>query len=339
MILQYIESQHIEKLKQQFNLQFYGRYVDNIFIIYDNHKDISNEIVKQFNTVHPKLKFTLERENNNALNFLDLTITRVQQRNRTKFSYKIYRKPTTSKLAIDYNSIHPNSHKWANFRFLLNRLNNIPLSRKNYNIEFQIIKDIAKFNNFPIKQIYTMNNKIKIKLKKKQLTTLHNNNNNKKKWTTGTLSYCGKISDRIGHLFKKNNINISYKNCLQLQKEFKNENHEYEKMNCSGIYQFKCKCEAAYIGKTNRKFKQRYNEHKHSFVYNYPEKSKFANHLLREHHPFDPKYFKIKKIVNNPTIDTWEELEIHKIYHRGNILNEQLTNINNPLFNLIKKHF
>ena len=32
-------------------------------------------------------------------------------------------------------------------------------------------------------------------------------------------------------------------------------------------------------------------------AYNYPEKSTFASHLLKEHHPFNPKYFEIKKIV------------------------------------------
>ena len=337
IFLQDIELQHIEKIKQQFNLQYYGRYVDDVFIVYDNHIDNSEKIVEHFNTLHPKLKFTLEKENNKILNFLDLTIMRVQQKNNTKFSYKIYRKPITSKLAIDYNSSHTKSHKWANFRFLLNRLNNIPLSKKNYKIEFEIIKDIAKFNSFPVKEIYILNNKIKANLNKKKLTTLHNNNI-KKKWAN--LSYCGKISDKIGHIFKKNNINIAYKNRNQHQKELKNVKHEYDKMNCSGIYQLKCKCEAAYIGKTTRKFKQRYNEHKHSFVYNYPEKSNFAKHLLKEHHPFDTKYFKIKKIVNNnPTIDTWEELEIYKEYHSGNILNEQLTNINNPLFSLITKYF
>ena len=48
-------------------------------------------------------------------------------------------------------------------------------------------------------------------------------------------------------------------------------NNDHENINCSGIYQFKFKCEATYIGKTTRKFKQRYDEHKYSFVYNYPK--------------------------------------------------------------------
>ena len=70
-------------------------------------------------------------------------------------------------------------------------------------------------------------------------------------------------------------------------------------MNSSGIYKLKCKCEATYIGKTTRKFKQRLNEHKHSFIYNIPDRSPFASHLLEQHHPYNFDYFNIKKILNN----------------------------------------
>ena len=55
-------SLNIEKLKYQFNLKFYGRHVDDISIIYDDPKDNAIEITEQFNKLHPKLQFVLERE-------------------------------------------------------------------------------------------------------------------------------------------------------------------------------------------------------------------------------------------------------------------------------------
>ena len=39
IFLQYLESIHIENIKKQFNIKFYGRYVD-IIIVYDNNSDI-----------------------------------------------------------------------------------------------------------------------------------------------------------------------------------------------------------------------------------------------------------------------------------------------------------
>ena len=64
--------------------------------------------------------------------------------------------------------------------------------------------------------------------------------------------------------------------------------------------------------------------------------------FIKEHHSFNPNYFEIKKIINDKSlIDIWEELEIglYKKHHSGHILNEQLTNLNNPLFSLITKYF
>ena len=69
-------------------------------------------------------------------------------------------------------------------------------------------------------------------------------------------------------------------------------------MSCSGTHQLKCECGAKYIRKTSRKFK-RYQEHIHSFIYNIPEKSKFATYLLDTHHPLSPHCFNIVKIVDS----------------------------------------
>ena len=163
------------------------------------------------------MKFILEKGKNNTLNFLDLTIQKVKFQKKFNFNYSIYRKPTTSKLSIDYNSIHPNSHKWSNFHFLLNRLNNIPLSKNNYKKEFNIILDIAKYNNFPINKIQSLNNRIKTKLNNKKFTTLQNSkDNHEKKWVT--LTYCGKVSDKISKIFNNNDVRVGFKNNNNVKK-------------------------------------------------------------------------------------------------------------------------
>ena len=73
-----------------------------------------------------------------------------------------------------------------------------------------------------------------------------------------------------------------------------------------------------------------------SFIYNLPDRSKFAVHLLESHHSFDSNNFNIPKIIPSPNIinliDTWEHLEIYKAFHNKIIVNEQLPDFNNPLF-------
>ena len=112
-------------------------------IIYDtNHSDVHN-ILDDFNTIHPKLKFTAEQETNSQPNFLDITIHRAPH----NWEYAIYRKPTFTDTIIPYNS---NQHKYATVKFLYNRLNNYDLREDYYNAEVTTIQNILHNNAFPI---------------------------------------------------------------------------------------------------------------------------------------------------------------------------------------------
>ena len=57
-------------MTQKHKIINYCRYVDFILIIFDpNHCDIQ-EIINDFNSLHPKLRFTAETEDNCTLNYL-----------------------------------------------------------------------------------------------------------------------------------------------------------------------------------------------------------------------------------------------------------------------------
>ena len=72
--LQHLEQFQIPHLYDKHKIIKYFRYVDDIMIIYDtSHSDVQN-ILKDFNTIQPKLKFTAECEENYHINFLDITI-------------------------------------------------------------------------------------------------------------------------------------------------------------------------------------------------------------------------------------------------------------------------
>jgi len=55
IFLQHIEHSHLTNLTQKHKIINYCRYVDDILIIFDpNHTDIQ-EIINEFNSLHPKL--------------------------------------------------------------------------------------------------------------------------------------------------------------------------------------------------------------------------------------------------------------------------------------------
>jgi hypothetical protein len=87
--IQYLEHTKIIKILDKYQILDYYRYVDDILIVYNkNITDIENTL-NEFNTVHPKINFTIEKETHNTLNYPDLTITN----NHNKLTFGIYRKP------------------------------------------------------------------------------------------------------------------------------------------------------------------------------------------------------------------------------------------------------
>jgi hypothetical protein len=60
---------------RRLRVESYYRYVDDMLILYNKHDDIA-EVQKSFNDVTAGLNFTLEWEEDNKLNFLDLIITK-----------------------------------------------------------------------------------------------------------------------------------------------------------------------------------------------------------------------------------------------------------------------
>jgi hypothetical protein len=121
-----------------------NRYVDDIFIIYDKNTTNIKDVINEFNKIHKNLQFTIEKENNKKLNFLDISITRMDK----KLEFSIYRKPTKTSTVIHASSCHPIEHKKMAFNYLLNRTEKYPLSKQNKETELNIIKQIAKENGY-----------------------------------------------------------------------------------------------------------------------------------------------------------------------------------------------
>ncbi len=91
------------------------RYIDDVFILYDNSKLDINDLLQHFNSSDPteSIKFTLELESNGSLPFLDCLITKQPHFNDNSFDFHIdiYRKPTHSNRIIHWNSNQPYHQK------------------------------------------------------------------------------------------------------------------------------------------------------------------------------------------------------------------------------------
>jgi hypothetical protein len=142
--IQFLEHNIIYKILEKHHIIDYYRYVDDILIIYNSeHTNIYNTL-QEFNTAHHNLKFTLETETQNTINYLDITINKQQD----KLTFGIYRKPTTTNSIIHNSSCHPNEHKRSAITYLNNRMNTYHLTPENKAQEYTIIKEILTNNGY-----------------------------------------------------------------------------------------------------------------------------------------------------------------------------------------------
>jgi hypothetical protein len=92
VFMQHQEHNYISKILQKQDVIDYYRYVDDMLIVYDDdHTNIDN-MLKEFNSTHPNIQYTIEKQTNNTLNYLDISI----ENTHCNFIFSINRKPTTT---------------------------------------------------------------------------------------------------------------------------------------------------------------------------------------------------------------------------------------------------
>ena len=223
VFLQNLEHMLITDILKKHHIIDYYRYVDDILIVYNTQKTNIIDTLNEFNTIHHKIKFKMEQQSQNKLNYLDLTI----MTNNNELKFAIYRKPTSTDLIIHNTSCHPYEHKKAAINYLRNRINTYKLTNEGKIKEEGIINRILVNNEYP-PHVCDHN--------KKQ----HNNNIPRKdKWTTFT--YFGPNIRSISKLFRNINIKIAFKTNNTIKKILKTKEETTDKYSLCGVYQMKCK--------------------------------------------------------------------------------------------------
>jgi len=146
IFLQHIEHTHFPYLAQKDKFINYFRYVDGILLIYDSHLTNIHAVLDDFISMQPNFQYTEEMEQNNTLNYLDITIHKTP----TNIKISIYRKPIFIDTLIPYTSNHPIQYKYAAIRFLYNRLNSYHLHNEEHRHEENIIQNILHNNSYPL---------------------------------------------------------------------------------------------------------------------------------------------------------------------------------------------
>jgi len=71
--LQFFGEIFIKHWIESGEISYYKRYVDDILIIFDQSKTNKNLILNHVNNIHKHLEFKITEEENNNINYLNLT--------------------------------------------------------------------------------------------------------------------------------------------------------------------------------------------------------------------------------------------------------------------------
>ena len=94
----------------------YFRFVDDTFAMFGSELDCDH-FKGKLNLLHPALKITVEKEQNNSLNFLDALVGK----DGTGFLTSVYRKPAFTGQYIRWNSFSPKTRKISLIKTLVYR--------------------------------------------------------------------------------------------------------------------------------------------------------------------------------------------------------------------------
>ena len=139
-----LEKKFLDLCPLEYKPIFYRRFMDDTIVAFHSPDHIEL-FLNYINRQHINIKFTVEKENNNSLPFLDTIIKK--QNDSIKLS--VYRKPTYTPLGINFFSYIPILFKINAIKTLLYRAYSVCSDYITMHDEFNFIKNFFLNNGFP----------------------------------------------------------------------------------------------------------------------------------------------------------------------------------------------
>lgn len=305
------------------------RYVDDIFALLKER--YLPQTLDLLNSRHSTIKFTVEKESNGKLPFLDLLITKKED---NTLKYGIYRKPTSTDRYITSDSSHYGTQKQAAFHSMVHRLFNIPMEKEEFTAERKKIHEAAELNGYDTIFINKIIRKHERKKHRQNATTLQPEKEDTKRIS---LPFYPKVTNAIQGVLKQHGIQAVYKSGNTLKDLLCALKDKVPPEEMSGIYEIPCKnCPSVYIGQTRRKFKARLKEHRSAVDNGRSNESSVAAHAMDLNHKIDWDRAKLKKCVRKVShLNAWESM--HIATSEQPLMNEDEAPITSSLFHLTKR--
>ena len=247
------------------------RYVDDTFVIWNHGEKELEVFFKHLNSGNKNIQFTMEKERDGQLPFLDILVTREGE----KLGHTVYRKPTHTDRYLNKDSNHHPCQKRGIIKTLTERARVI-CQPEHLGEEIKHLEEAFLKNGYSRKEIRRA-----IKPSKGRKVPAIK----EKSTTKAFLQYIPKVTDRIGKLLEKHDIKTIYMPTRKIEESLRSAKDSRDPKTSSGVYRIPCSCGEVYIGTTKRSINTRIDEHRRHCRLLQGEKSSVAEHALinRDH--------------------------------------------------------
>ncbi|XP_044747082.1 uncharacterized protein LOC123308484 [Coccinella septempunctata] len=257
--------------------------VDDILCLWNGSLDVLQKFLEHLNSIHRKIKFTMEVQKEGNIKYLDLSITN----DNGNHSFQVYRKPSHTGVVIHNTSFHPFSHRLSSIRSYVYRALALPLSSVALGEEIDVIKQIARNNGFSegsVDRMICRRNRQALE-RSMYINQLQQSDDEPKQYVS--LTFNGTSSHRIAKILRERiNVMVSFRTVGTVSELLMSNKDRNSPLNNAGVYKLNCTCGSFYIGRTKRSFDVRFKEHHRCIRQNNTE-SLFSEHILETGHPVD----------------------------------------------------
>lgn len=263
-----------------FKIAFLKLYVDDTLLAVPESE--VDGLLGWFNSIHPKIQFTMEKEVDNTLAFLDTLVVRMPDGGlRTRW----YQKPTSSSILLNFKSHHPMAQKSSVVRGLLYRA--LKLSHAEYYDEnLRKVREILDRNNYPRSFVDVCLRRFK---------ALHMNDNGANKIKTQEnrfrFPFVKGLSHGISSSFRFTDWRPAFDNVCTIGDIYSRLKDRTPLGQASElVYKIPCSCGKAYVGQTRQYLSKRLYQHRYSCeekFRNKEDRTALANHHFLTGHNFD----------------------------------------------------
>jgi len=252
--------------------KLWKRFVDDTSVVWSHGHDELDLFFHYLNEQSSAIKFTMEKEVNGCLPFLDVLISK---NNDGSFSHQVFQKKTHTN-----QYLHASSHHFAAQK--LGVLNTLDTHALRISDEKNLAKEKAHLLDVFIKIGYSRHLVQKSFLKAWKEPSVHKDL--KDRILGVHLPYIQGTTDRIVRILKKHNIPLTFRPLNTIHSSLRSVKDPVDPKDMKGVYVIPCSYGAPYIGETGRSINHRISEHSTDLKHGRAKSSALAKHAEKTKH-------------------------------------------------------